>query len=103
MTLVTCSDEKRNIKYNLDGTIKETWIFEKDTLTGKEITYWPNGKTKVVYSYIDGKLNGEYAGYFGNGLIARRSFFHDNVLRGSAYRFYPDNDGLIELGHIIPT
>lgn len=94
--LIACSDKKELINYNLDGTVKETWTFEKDTLTGTKTTYWPNGKAKVVYNYKDGKLNGEYIGYYENGYIARKSFFYDNLLRGPAYRYYPDIDGSVE-------
>jgi hypothetical protein len=40
-------------------------------------------------------LVGEYLGYYENGFIARKSYFVKNNLRGLAYRFYPDVEGIV--------
>jgi hypothetical protein len=94
---MTCSTNKKELnEFYPNGSLKESWQFETDTLTGRKETYWPNGNLKVVYNYANGKLNGEYLGFFENGSIARKSFFHNNVLRGLAYRFSRDEKGHIE-------
>jgi hypothetical protein len=83
-----CSKEKEIVKYYENGTLKETWVFQKDTLTGQKKQYWHNGQVHNIFNYENGKLNGEFLAYYEDGKIARSCLFFDNILRGPALRFY---------------
>ncbi|HTF18216.1 MAG TPA: hypothetical protein VK658_09105 [Chryseolinea sp.] len=91
-----CSSKKELKVHDSNGVLLYEWFFEKDTLTGKKITYWANGKVKEVHNFENGKLNGEYLGYYANGHIARRSFFYNNIIRGAALKFFEQVDSVVE-------
>jgi hypothetical protein len=93
---LSCSREKELKVYDLDGVLRYEWSFEKDTLTGKKLSYWPNGQIKLIHHFENGKLNGEFLGYYENGNIARRSHFYNNIIRGLALKFFEHADGLVE-------
>jgi len=91
-----CSQERELIVHDENGVRRHKWIFETDTLTGKRITYWPNGQVKEIHNFENGKFHGEYIGYYRSGHIARSTRFYNNVIRGAARKFFEHPESLIE-------
>lgn len=92
----SCSREKELKVYDPDEVLRYEWSFEKDTLTGKKVSYWPNGQVKLIHHFENGRLNGDFLGYYENGNVARISHFYNNVIRGLALKFSERTEGLVE-------
>jgi hypothetical protein len=90
-----CSQNKELKVYDSDGVLRYEWLFEKDTSTGKKLSYWVDGRIKEIHVFENGNLNGEYLGYYANGYVARKSHFYNNIARGPALKFSEKVEGLV--------
>jgi hypothetical protein len=51
---------------------------------------------KEIHHFKNGKLHGEYLGYYQSGYLARRSHFYNNITRGPALKFFDQVDSVVE-------
>lgn len=92
ITAISCSDLSTIKDYNEDGSIYRTYQVDKDSLIqGKYIVYYEGDKNQVFEeaNYIDGKLNGERALYYENGVAEIKEFYADDVLIDTVMVYYP--------------
>lgn len=93
---IGCTKEKVLKISDANGVLRYEWFFVTDTLTGRKVTYWPNGKVKEIHNYDKGRLNGEYLGYYENGDIARSCNFYKGIIRGPSLKYFENGKRLVE-------
>ncbi len=90
------SDSKENTikkyRYYENGNIKEeiTCIIEdKDTLFhGEAKEFYPNGKVKIISSYLNGKIHGNTKNYYENGLLKTNGWIKNDNLDSIFYTYF---------------
>lgn len=97
LVLLSCSRQRRLDLYDSNDVLKYRWFYEDDTLTGRRLTFWPDGQLREVHNFKNGKLNGEYRAYYLNGHVARKSQFYNGIIRGPALRFFENPDSAVQM------
>lgn len=71
--------------YNKDGSIYETFGYNKDTLVS-QIFYYPDGQKQILIPG-NNSLNGEYKRWYPNGQLSFSGYFKDNLKNGDFEQF----------------
>jgi antitoxin component YwqK of YwqJK toxin-antitoxin module len=82
-----------NLKYYLNGSIKEKAFYINGKLEGQNISYYNNHKIENYSEYKNGEINGPYITYYTNGFIETTSNYCDGHYVKVEYKYW-DNDRL---------
>src|SRR5580700_9868794 len=85
-----CSNKtKYKIEYYTNGKIKQIYSLEDNKMNRKKISYYENGNIDFISNYVGNLREGEQLHFYeGNGLLASKIFFKNNIPNGVAYWFY---------------
>ena len=70
------------------GTVIEEAQFVKDTLNGKRILYYENGKPHIVENYSMGNFSGLYQAYYESGALEISGEYSKGAMNGEWIRNY---------------
>jgi antitoxin component YwqK of YwqJK toxin-antitoxin module len=75
--------------YNTLGGVKEEGDYDKGSLNGTYLEFYPNGKKQLESHYKDGQLDGAYEKYTAEGALIERKNYVGGLLDGKYETFYP--------------
>ena len=76
--------------YNPDGSLRLVEVYDKGSITGDQIEYFPDGTVSSTNTFVDGTENGPYRMNHPNGALKLEGFVVDGELDGVRVGRYAD-------------
>lgn len=80
------------IKYAPAGNAIEEAHYINDTLHGKRVLYFDNGKPQIVENYVMGEFVGLYQAYYSNGQLELSGKYANGAMEGIWERYYESGE-----------
>ncbi|MFK7934591.1 MAG: toxin-antitoxin system YwqK family antitoxin [Saprospiraceae bacterium] len=87
-TKTTFAKQGTYLKYDVSGTITEEAQYINDTLNGKRVLYYENGKPHIVENYKMGEFSGLYQAYYESGSLEISGEYAKSAMNGEWIRNY---------------
>jgi len=99
---IGCGDKRIERTFFDSGKLKEEYsIDDKGERDGSYVSYFSNGDTSMISSYLHGSKNGLLKEYYPGNKLKAIMFFEDNLKQGGLYVYDSLNGSLIRKGKFL--